>query len=45
MESTAAKFVYIGTYTEKVPHILGDKLSTGVHTFKFNDDGSMTEVG
>ena len=37
------KFVYIGCYTEKLGHILGDKIGKGVYTFKLNDDGSLTQ--
>ena len=42
---TANKYIYVGTYTQKMGHILGDQLSKGIHTFKFNEDGSLTEVG
>ena len=26
-------------------HILGDQVSKGIHTFRFNENGSLTEVG
>ena len=42
---TQNKFIYVGTYTQKMGHILGDQLSKGIHTFKMNDDGSLVEVG
>ena len=45
-EGTSAgekKFVYIGTYTMKLGHILGDQVGEGVYCFELNDDGSMTQ--
>ena len=36
--------MYIGCYTEKLGHILGDKLGEGVYTCKLNEDGSLTQL-
>ena len=43
LSSEDKKLVYIGTYTEKGYHYLGDELGKGVYTFKLNEDGSMTQ--
>ena len=43
IEKPQNKFVFIGTYTEKLGHILGDKLGEGIYIFKLNEDGSLSE--
>ena len=37
-------FVYIGTYTEKQFHILGDKLGKGIYTLQLEEDGTLTQT-
>ena len=36
--------VYVGCYTNKHPHIRGDKTGDGVYALKLHDDGSLTHL-
>jgi len=36
------RFIYVGCYTAKMGHILGDQVSEGIYVFKLGDDGSLT---